>query len=104
MLNRKQDNFGELCQLNLSFFNLSLSRLRDGRSIRTVSALLLQLVQTSAHDVRIGAKKIAKLRQQNVIRYDNRKGADEQPTVLDERDLEVCWEACCTIITKVKCI
>ncbi|KAL0563317.1 Sister chromatid cohesion protein 2, partial [Marasmius crinis-equi] len=39
-------------------------RLRDGRSIRTVSALLLQLVQTSAHDVRIQAKKIAKARQQ----------------------------------------
>ncbi|KAF8889236.1 hypothetical protein CPB85DRAFT_1441418 [Mucidula mucida] len=33
-------------------------KLRDGRSIRTVSALLLQLVQTSAHDVRISAKKI----------------------------------------------
>ncbi|KDR82399.1 hypothetical protein GALMADRAFT_220397 [Galerina marginata CBS 339.88] len=38
-------------------------RLRDGRSIRTVSALLLQLVQTSAHDVRIQAKKIDKSRQ-----------------------------------------
>ncbi|KAG5653655.1 hypothetical protein H0H81_011615 [Sphagnurus paluster] len=38
-------------------------RLRDGRSIRTVSALLLQLVQTSAHDVRIDAKKIEKARQ-----------------------------------------
>ncbi|KAF5374102.1 hypothetical protein D9615_008832 [Tricholomella constricta] len=38
-------------------------RLRDGRSIRTVSALLLQLVQTSAHDVRIEAKKIDKARQ-----------------------------------------
>lgn len=38
-------------------------RLRDGRSIRTVSALLLQLVQTSAHDVRIQARKIDKARQ-----------------------------------------
>ncbi|KAF9457433.1 hypothetical protein BDZ94DRAFT_1326256 [Collybia nuda] len=38
-------------------------RLRDGRSIRTVSALLLQLVQTSAHDVRIEARKIDKARQ-----------------------------------------
>ncbi|RDB15317.1 Protein rad9 [Hypsizygus marmoreus] len=38
-------------------------RLRDGRSIRTVSALLLQLVQTSAHDVRIQARKIEKARQ-----------------------------------------
>ncbi|KAF6755969.1 protein rad9 [Ephemerocybe angulata] len=38
-------------------------RLRDGRSIRTVSALLLQLVQTSAHDVRLGARAIEKKRQ-----------------------------------------
>ncbi|PFH53278.1 hypothetical protein AMATHDRAFT_73479 [Amanita thiersii Skay4041] len=38
-------------------------RLRDGRSIRTVSALLLQLVQTSAHDVRIEARRIGKARQ-----------------------------------------
>ncbi|KAF9005451.1 hypothetical protein BDQ17DRAFT_1353128 [Cyathus striatus] len=38
-------------------------RLRDGRSIRTVSALLLQLVQTSAHDVRLEARQIEKARQ-----------------------------------------
>ncbi|PPR07277.1 hypothetical protein CVT26_012437 [Gymnopilus dilepis] len=42
-------------------------RLRDGRSIRTVSALLLQLVQTSAHDVRIGAKKLEKSRRENAM-------------------------------------
>lgn len=40
------------------------SSLRDGRSIRTVSALLLQLVQTSAHGVRISAKRLGKSRQQ----------------------------------------
>ena len=39
-------------------------RLRDGRSIRTVSALLLQLVQTSAHDVPLRARKIMKMRLQ----------------------------------------
>ncbi|KAF5376813.1 hypothetical protein D9757_008902 [Collybiopsis confluens] len=38
-------------------------RLRDGKSMRTVSALLLQLVQTSAHDVRLGARKIDRTRQ-----------------------------------------
>lgn len=37
--------------------------MRDGRSIRTVSALLLQLVQTSAHDVRLHARAIEKKRQ-----------------------------------------
>lgn len=40
--------------------------LRDGRSIRTVSALLLQLVQTSAHDVRIQARKIEQARKNNI--------------------------------------
>ncbi|KAI9448916.1 sister chromatid cohesion C-terminus-domain-containing protein [Russula earlei] len=39
-------------------------RLRDGRSIRTVSALLLQLIQTSGHGVRVQAKRLAKARQQ----------------------------------------
>ncbi|CAK5269780.1 unnamed protein product [Mycena citricolor] len=38
-------------------------RLRDGRTIRTVSALLLQLVQTSAHDVRLKAQNIAQERR-----------------------------------------
>ncbi|KAI0734724.1 hypothetical protein C8Q72DRAFT_321316 [Fomitopsis betulina] len=37
-------------------------RLPDGRSIRTVSALLLQLIQTSAHDVRIDVQKMRKAR------------------------------------------
>ncbi|KAF9059568.1 hypothetical protein BDP27DRAFT_1341215 [Rhodocollybia butyracea] len=41
-------------------------RLRDGRSMRTVSALLLQLVQTSAHDVRLEARKIDRARQAKV--------------------------------------
>ncbi|KAJ7600473.1 hypothetical protein C8J56DRAFT_910344 [Mycena floridula] len=39
-------------------------RLRNGQSIRTVSALLLQLVQTSAHDVRLQAKDIETARRQ----------------------------------------
>ncbi|KAJ3848406.1 hypothetical protein EV368DRAFT_49356 [Lentinula lateritia] len=38
-------------------------RLRDGRSMRTISALLLQLVQSSAHDIRLGARKIDRERQ-----------------------------------------
>ncbi|KAI9443068.1 hypothetical protein H4582DRAFT_1808792 [Lactarius indigo] len=42
-------------------------RLRDGRSIRTVSALLLQLVQTSAHGVRVEAKRLSKARQQALV-------------------------------------
>ncbi|KAH9924608.1 uncharacterized protein BXZ73DRAFT_50340 [Epithele typhae] len=39
-------------------------RLRDGRSIRTVSALLMQLVQTSSHDVRVEARVIRRAREQ----------------------------------------
>ncbi|KAJ3753999.1 hypothetical protein EV360DRAFT_52476 [Lentinula raphanica] len=38
-------------------------RLRDGRSIRTISALLLQLVQSSAHDIQLGARKLERERQ-----------------------------------------
>ncbi|KAH9923582.1 hypothetical protein B0H21DRAFT_765352 [Amylocystis lapponica] len=64
-------------------------RLRDGRSIRTVSALLLQLVQTSAHDVRIEAKTIRKARQQVLAmrRQENGSTKHHEP-LLDEKDLE----------------
>ncbi|KAG5642305.1 hypothetical protein DXG03_003025 [Asterophora parasitica] len=69
-------------------------RLRDGRSIRTVSALLLQLVQTSAHDVRIEAKKIDKARQnrfamkrQESMSESQIKNMPPEP-FLDENDLE----------------
>jgi cohesin loading factor subunit SCC2 len=72
-------------------------RLRDGRSIRTVSALLLQLVQTSAHDVRIEAKKINKVRQNTFAlkrqeSFSEREGQQPPPPepFLDDTDQEVC--------------
>lgn len=67
------------------------SSLRDGRSIRTVSALLLQLVQTSAHNVRHEARRIAKARQQQFAmkRQDSAIG-DLSGPFLDDIDLEVC--------------
>ena len=67
--------------------------MRDGRSIRTVSALLLQLVQTSAHDVRIEAKKIEKTRQNKFAlkRQESFSESQQAPPepFLDETDLEV---------------
>ncbi|KAF7422876.1 Sister chromatid cohesion protein 2 [Pleurotus ostreatus] len=67
-------------------------RLRDGRSIRTVSALLLQLVQTSAHDVRLEARRIAKARQQSFAMKRQESFTESQQAVeepfLDEHDLE----------------
>ncbi|KAJ4482460.1 hypothetical protein J3R30DRAFT_3699992 [Lentinula aciculospora] len=41
-------------------------RLRDGRSMRTISALLLQLIQSSAHDIRLGARKLDRGRQAKI--------------------------------------
>jgi cohesin loading factor subunit SCC2 len=68
-----------------------LRSLRDGRSIRTVSALLLQLVQTSAHDVRSAATKIGKSRQQvfALRRQDSNNDVGTE-AFLDENDAEVC--------------
>ncbi|KAL1743690.1 sister chromatid cohesion C-terminus-domain-containing protein [Schizophyllum fasciatum] len=44
-------------------------RLRDGRSIQTVSALLLQLIQTSSHDVAVQARKIeGRRREANALK------------------------------------
>ena len=69
-------------------------RLRDGRSIRTVSALLLQLVQTSAHGVRLQAKRLAKARQQ-ALALRRQESITETPSekppgpFLDEKDKEV---------------
>ena len=75
------------------FFTAS-RRLRDGRSIRTVSALLLQLVQTSAHGVRVQAKRLAKARQQALAmrRQDSMAEAPSEKSpgpFLDEKDNEV---------------
>ncbi|KIL61369.1 hypothetical protein M378DRAFT_26115 [Amanita muscaria Koide BX008] len=72
-------------------------RLRDGRSITTVSALLLQLVQTSAHDVRLEARRIEKARQQsNALRrqesfsesQSQSRRAQQEEDFLDEHDQE----------------
>ncbi|KAF5337499.1 hypothetical protein D9758_013605 [Tetrapyrgos nigripes] len=66
-------------------------RLRDGRSIRTVSALLLQLVQTSAHDVRVSAKSIERARQQKLAmrRQESFTETQQAPEpFLDEHDKE----------------
>ena len=72
----------------LTFF----TSLRDGRSIRTVSALLLQLVQTSAHNVRIEARRIAKARRQQFAlrRQESMNGdIESDDKFLDECDSEV---------------
>lgn len=67
----------------------SPARLRDGRSIRTVSALLMQLVQTSAHDVHVEAKSIRKAREQALAmrRQDSYNEKTKEPW-LDEHDME----------------
>ena len=74
-------------------FTYNLHRLRDGRSIRTVSALLLQLVQTSAHDVRLEARKIEKVRQNKFALRRQESFSESQPAppepFLDETDQEV---------------
>ncbi|TCD62425.1 Sister chromatid cohesion protein 2 [Steccherinum ochraceum] len=63
-------------------------RLRDGRSIRTVSALLLQLVQTSARDVRIEAGSLHKSRQHaNTLRVKEGYGDNMEGTFLEETDM-----------------
>ncbi|KAI8994107.1 hypothetical protein BD414DRAFT_481445 [Trametes punicea] len=64
-------------------------RLRDGRSIRTVSALLMQLVQTSAHDVRVAVKAIRRSREQALAlrRQDSYNDKTKEPW-LDEHDTD----------------
>jgi cohesin loading factor subunit SCC2 len=80
----------------LSLLSIIIHSLRDGRSIRTVSALLLQLVQTSAHDVRLEARKLGKarvqqlaLRRQESISGPIHGGMREDEPFLDQQDHEV---------------
>ena len=63
--------------------------LRDGRSIRTVSALLLQLVQTSTHDVSVEALGICKMSAQAAMRQKERPSDNTGSAFLDETDIEV---------------
>ncbi|TRM61170.1 hypothetical protein BD626DRAFT_502962 [Schizophyllum amplum] len=69
-------------------------RLRDGRSIRTVSALLLQLIQTSSHDVAARARKIeARRKEMNALRRQESLSESQvmgkgQAPFLDEFDKE----------------
>lgn len=81
----------------LSLILIHTFSLRDGRSIRTVSALLLQLVQTSAHDVRIQARKIDKARQNKFALRRQESQTESQTNLLapdpflDDNDYDVCF-------------
>lgn len=61
------------------------SRLRDGRSIHTVTALILQLVQTSAHDTALQAREFSKKRRELAVQSSgaSRKIQDQSMVDLD---------------------
>ncbi|THH14012.1 hypothetical protein EW146_g6273 [Bondarzewia mesenterica] len=84
-----EEILGSLIRLSDTKQKAGQFRLRDGRSIRTVSALLLQLVQTSAHGVRIEARRLSKARQQTLAlrRQESLNEKTEEPFI-DERDAE----------------
>jgi cohesin loading factor subunit SCC2 len=82
------------CDLIALTCSLAVCRLRDGRSIKTISALLLQLIQTSAHDVKIEAERLRRERQRNQTfkRGDSTmsiEGDGSKQAFLDEADHEV---------------
>ncbi|KAG9315547.1 hypothetical protein JVU11DRAFT_3168 [Chiua virens] len=77
-----------LIKLSNSHKKAGQFRLRDGRSIRTASALLLQLVQTSARDVRTAARRISKARQNHALRNQDSTAEKAKDTAFDEQDLE----------------
>lgn len=85
-----EEILSSLIKLSNSHKKAGQFRLRDGRSIRTVSALLFQLVQTSAHDVRVAARKIAKRRQsrQALRRQDSVTNEKSAEPLMDELDAE----------------
>ena len=54
-----------------------------------MSALLLQLVQTSAHDVRMEAESLRDSRLQALALRRQDSASDVGPTFLNEKDMEV---------------
>ena len=103
----RQQAEGRTVSVTLRFVSISLARssylcrLRDGRSIRTVSALLLQLVQTSAHDVRVEAEILRDARIQALALRRQDSSGDAKPNFLDEKDMEVthCYRHTTHILT-----
>ncbi|KAF8133417.1 hypothetical protein EV363DRAFT_1470656 [Boletus edulis] len=83
-----EEILSSLIKLSNSHKKAGQFRLRDGRSIRTVSALLLQLVQTSARDVRIAARNISKTRQNRALRNQDSTTEKAKDVVFDEQDVE----------------
>ncbi|KAF8552743.1 hypothetical protein OG21DRAFT_1477602 [Imleria badia] len=83
-----EEILSSLIKLSNSHKKAGQFRLRDGRSIRTVSALLLQLVQTSARDVRIAARRISKTRQNRVLRNQDSTTEKVKDVIFDEQDVE----------------
>ncbi|EIN12396.1 hypothetical protein PUNSTDRAFT_118258 [Punctularia strigosozonata HHB-11173 SS5] len=85
-----EEILGSLIKLSDTKQKAGQFRLRDGRSIRTVSALLLQLVQTSAHDVRMEARRLGKARVQQLAlrRQESINGASRGPVPEDEPFLD----------------
>ncbi|KAG8703668.1 Sister chromatid cohesion protein 2, partial [Ceratobasidium sp. 394] len=64
-------------------------KLRDGATIHVVSALLFQLVQTSAHDVRIHAQKLARKRREAIADAKTSSLVENgKAPLLDEHDRE----------------
>ncbi|KZS93606.1 hypothetical protein SISNIDRAFT_485224 [Sistotremastrum niveocremeum HHB9708] len=63
-------------------------KLGNGYSIHTVSALLLQLVQTSAHDVRVQLQRLASEREQSFVLNHQPDSQEEQPPGPTERDYQ----------------
>ncbi|KAG8738993.1 Sister chromatid cohesion protein 2 [Ceratobasidium sp. 414] len=64
-------------------------KLRDGATIHVVSALLFQLVQTSAHDVRIHAQRLARKRREAIADAKASSVVENgKPPLLDEHDRE----------------
>lgn len=74
-------------------------RLRRGKSIHTISALLMQLVQTSAHDVQVEGKRYDKARR-HLLAQGSQLGANvNEEVLLSDKDREV---RLCNMITLLR--
>lgn len=69
-------------------FSVCIS-LRDGRSIHTVTALLLQLVQTSSHDTALQARDFSRKRRELAVQYGGPASKQALDRMMADIDMEV---------------
>lgn len=68
-------------------------RLRNGKTIHTVTALLLQLVQTTAHELRTSVRRLHKDRDVKSVTSSQKTDVVDDSELVTENELQVSFDS-----------